>query len=49
MVTVAGTEEEAEQTLQNLRKTAMGIGEHVALAGFSDTIGDRKLDGFFAR
>jgi len=49
VVTVAGTEEEAEQTLQNLRKTAMGIGEHVALAGFSDTIGDRKLDGFFAR
>ena len=48
VVTIAGTEDEAAELCQNLRETAMSIGHHIHLAGFSDTIGDRKLDECYA-
>lgn len=48
-VAVAGSEPEASETINQLRSKGVSIIQEVALAGFSDTIGDGKLYDFFAR
>jgi hypothetical protein len=48
LVTIAKDHLEAGETGKKLRAAGIGISEHAGLAGFSSSVGDRKLDGFFA-
>jgi hypothetical protein len=48
VVAVGESPDDAEQTIGRLRAVAMGITAHEPHAGFSATIGDRKLDRFLS-
>lgn len=43
-VTVAGSVDEATETLDRLRSLSVPVRFHELFAGFTDTVGDRKLD-----
>jgi hypothetical protein len=45
---VAGTQQEADLTLRCLRGANVAVSDFSLLAGFTDSIGDRKLEAFFA-
>jgi hypothetical protein len=45
---VGGTEPDAEITFNSLRAVSLSVVTSVPLAGFSDSVGDRRLDGFLA-
>jgi hypothetical protein len=48
VASVAATENEANDMVDRLRAASVEVRECWCLAGFSETIGDRKLDPFFS-